>query len=207
MTVESVTNIADLNASNPALDDPKSEGDDHIRNIKTALLTDLPNITGPITATQDELNAVCDGDTSDSAITVASGDLIPVNDSGTMVQTDVDDIALHIKTLNNGGLNTKVIEIGDWNMDATSAVSVTHGLTLDKIRNVDVLVREDGGTSATKYPLARIVNSADATIGGSVTQIGSTTVALTRVTGGIFDATLFSSTSYNRGWVTIQYVD
>lgn len=67
MALESVTNIADLVMTNPTATDPKSEGDDHIRNIKKALKTDLPNITGPITATQAELN-VLDGITTNGLI-------------------------------------------------------------------------------------------------------------------------------------------
>jgi len=57
MALETVSNIQDLVITNPVgATDPKSEGDDHIRNIKKALKADLPNITGPITATQAEIN-------------------------------------------------------------------------------------------------------------------------------------------------------
>jgi hypothetical protein len=66
MTVETVNGISDLNATYPAGGDPKSEGDNHVRNIKTALKTDLPNITGPVTATQAELN-IMDGVTATTA--------------------------------------------------------------------------------------------------------------------------------------------
>ena len=62
MTVETVNGISDLDDTYPDGGDSKSEGDNHIRNIKTALTTDLPNITGPVTATQDELN-ILDGAT------------------------------------------------------------------------------------------------------------------------------------------------
>jgi hypothetical protein len=58
MTVESVTHISDLNATYPAAGDSRSEGDDHIRNIKTALLTDFPAVTGAVTASHTELNLV-----------------------------------------------------------------------------------------------------------------------------------------------------
>lgn len=57
-TVESVTYISDLNTSNPGATDPKSEGDDHLRNIKTALKNTFPNITGAVTPTHTELNYV-----------------------------------------------------------------------------------------------------------------------------------------------------
>jgi len=49
--------IDSLVATNPVgVSDPKSEGDNHIRGIKNTLLLTFPNTTGPITATQTELN-------------------------------------------------------------------------------------------------------------------------------------------------------
>lgn len=62
-TVEAVTYISDLNTSYPASGDARSEGDDHIRNVKTAVKNTFPNITGAVTPTQTELNYV-DGVTS-----------------------------------------------------------------------------------------------------------------------------------------------
>lgn len=58
MALESISHIADLVTTNPTASDPKSQGDDHIRGIKTALKTDFPNITAPVTATHTELNYV-----------------------------------------------------------------------------------------------------------------------------------------------------
>ena len=43
MTVESASYISQLAATNPASGDPKSEGDDHVRLIKTVLKTQFPN--------------------------------------------------------------------------------------------------------------------------------------------------------------------
>lgn len=63
MTIESVTYIDDLDVNYPEADDPKSEGDDHIRNIKTAIKSTFPNVTGAVTPTHTELNYV-DGVTS-----------------------------------------------------------------------------------------------------------------------------------------------
>lgn len=58
-----------------------------------------------LAATFIEIDAVCDGSTADSGITVASGDLLPINDAGTMKQTDVDDVDTYFsqttKTLTN----------------------------------------------------------------------------------------------------------
>ena len=56
MTVETVTYISDLNAAYPASTDDFSEGDDHIRNLKTGLRNSFPGIGGVVSATHTELN-------------------------------------------------------------------------------------------------------------------------------------------------------
>lgn len=59
MGLEAATYINQLNPLNPVgAVDPKSQGDDHIRMIKAAIQASFPNITGAITATQAQLNAV-----------------------------------------------------------------------------------------------------------------------------------------------------
>lgn len=59
MALESpVTYINTLVSTNPTGSDAKSAGDDHIRNIKTALLATFPNITAAVTATHTEINAL-----------------------------------------------------------------------------------------------------------------------------------------------------
>lgn len=67
MGLETVTHISDLVVTNPVgPTDIIQYGDDHIRNIKVALKTDFPNITGAMTATQAELN-ILDGATLSTA--------------------------------------------------------------------------------------------------------------------------------------------
>ncbi len=57
MTVESATFISQLSASNPAAGDNISEGDDHIRLIKTVLQSQFPNLGAVAsTATSAQLN-------------------------------------------------------------------------------------------------------------------------------------------------------
>lgn len=57
MGLETATFISGLNANNPVgATDPKSEGDDHLRLIKTTLLNTFPNITGVMNASHTELN-------------------------------------------------------------------------------------------------------------------------------------------------------
>lgn len=56
MTVETATLISDLNASYPSATDPKSEGDNHIRLIKSALKATFPNFTDVVLANQTQIN-------------------------------------------------------------------------------------------------------------------------------------------------------
>lgn len=58
MTVESATYINQLNAALPGATDPKSEGDDHIRLVKTTVKATFPNVTGVVSATHTELGYV-----------------------------------------------------------------------------------------------------------------------------------------------------
>lgn len=57
MGLETFGFIDSLNASNPVgASDPKSQGDDHIRGIKSTLLATFPSVAGAITLTHTQLN-------------------------------------------------------------------------------------------------------------------------------------------------------
>jgi hypothetical protein len=58
MSVESASFINQLNESNPTSSDLKSEGDNHIRLLKSTLKTTFPNVTGAVTPTHTQLNFV-----------------------------------------------------------------------------------------------------------------------------------------------------
>lgn len=58
MAVESATTINQLDATKPGINDLKSEGDDHIRLVKSTIKATFPNVTGAVTATHTELNTV-----------------------------------------------------------------------------------------------------------------------------------------------------
>jgi len=99
----------------------------------------------------------------------------------------------------------ETVDIGDWDMDATSNVSVTLPGTLDPttIRDMSVVIRDDLGNP---YPAPQ----AGTGWGTPVLQIGfgyvsGGAIPLNRLAGGIFDANSHDSTSYNRGWITIKH--
>lgn len=58
MALETGTYISDLNANNPPGTDLKSQGDDHIRLLKSTIKATFPNIEGELTPTHTELNYV-----------------------------------------------------------------------------------------------------------------------------------------------------
>ena len=63
MALETGTYISDLTVTNPTATDPRSEGDDHIRLLKTTIKNTFPNVNAAVTPTDEELNFV-DGVTS-----------------------------------------------------------------------------------------------------------------------------------------------
>lgn len=63
--------IDDLVATDPTATDPLSQADDHIRNIKRVLKQTFPNITGPVTKTQAQLDST-HAATADSATTAGA---------------------------------------------------------------------------------------------------------------------------------------
>lgn len=100
-------------------------------------------------------------------------------------------------------LRTKVMDIGDWNMDTTGSVSIAHGLSFQKVRSISVLIRNDLDTEY--YDLS--ANHEPGNSGGPFPLIhaNNTNIVLERMPGGFFDDTNYDSTTYNRGWITIIY--
>lgn len=104
----------------------------------------------------------------------------------------------------NKTLHKKVIEIGDWNMNSDSSIGVNHGLqNYKKIRSISVIIRDDTDTDYNDLCQFRpgVYSAPD----GSTTGVTSTLIALSRTSGQTFAAAAYSTTSFNRGWVTISY--
>jgi hypothetical protein len=56
VSLETGTYISDLNTANPTASDPKSQGDDHLRLIKSTVKATFPNVTGAVTLTHTQIN-------------------------------------------------------------------------------------------------------------------------------------------------------
>ena len=96
-------------------------------------------------------------------------------------------------------LKCTVLNINTWNMDSTANVNIPHGLTASKIRDVHVIIIQDGGSNF--WP----INYFDGT--GTLGSVGydSTTVNLNRTSGVGFDGANFNDTVINRGYITIWH--
>ncbi len=64
MALETATYINDLVTTNPTSTDPKSQGDDHIRLVKSAIRATLPNLAGPVTVTETDINTLANASSS-----------------------------------------------------------------------------------------------------------------------------------------------
>lgn len=92
MGLETVVNIADLVRTNPPGSDPKSQGDDHLRNIKTALLNNIVGYTGAVTVTGVDGGAV-------NAYTLTPA-------AGTLLAYGLRMVAIFSPTITNTGAAT-----------------------------------------------------------------------------------------------------
>ena len=98
-----------------------------------------------------------------------------------------------------------IIELGEWNMDATATLNITHSIgARDKIRAIDVIIKSDGPANYHKLEHGDDAGAA----GGGVNSIQDTIIVLERETGGFFDGAAFNATAgtlANRGYMYILY--
>lgn len=102
-------------------------------------------------------------------------------------------------------VKTKIVEIGDWNMVASGAITVSLGLTaseVKKIRFAKVNIIDDSSTFFD--PLDKFT-TANQNIEGGIGGFVGTGLILVRKTGGVFDDAIYDSTSFNRGFITVEY--
>lgn len=101
-----------------------------------------------------------------------------------------------------------IIDIVDWDMDTNSSFNISISSTdipspldITTVADCSVIVWNDSNTIAYKLEGSSLGGSTGESQGAII--IGSTTIYLSRVTGGIFDSASFSSTG-NRGFVKIN---
>ena len=125
-----------------------------------AYVDDNRNVTG-LTATGTEINVVADGDTSVGTTTVAGGDGIPTNDSGTMRLTSVDTFDTYFagttKTLTNKTLTSPVL---------TSPKIVDGGFIADANGN-EIIIFQTASSATNSLEITNSANGAAVVIGAA----------------------------------------
>lgn len=100
------------------------------------------------------------------------------------------------------------IYIGDWDMDATASVNIEHGLSSSEWKTISapsVIIRDD--VDAVYYDMDSYAGLTSGNQGG-IYRITDTYISLGRedaASGGVFDSTGFTQTSYNRGHISFWY--
>lgn len=105
---------------------------------------------------------------------------------------------------------TKIIEIGAWKMatNASKYVNIPGYISWKKIRNVNVMIQNNQpSTSLNRLtPLNFDNNGSWHTYGLDIASTNDNSFGLTRTAGGIFNSTSsYNSTTYNRGYIIIEY--
>lgn len=118
MSLETGTNVSDLNSSNPTTGDNASEGDDHLRLVKVVLKTEFPNFvssTSGVVATQAELSVL--GSVTGGVITASKS--VVVDSSKKVDEWNVDNITMNLNTISTTDTNGDLIVApnGDGDVD------------------------------------------------------------------------------------------
>jgi len=178
MALESGTYINSLNAANPVSTDGLAQADDHLRLIKSTILSSFPNITGAMNATHTELNTVADGDTAATSTTLVDADRFVVNDDGTMVQVAITDVQTYVDA--NMTLRDDVVTASSIADDAVGTANIADGaVTAAKLASgaafVSGMVMPYAGTTApTGWLLAYGQDVNRTTYADLFTAIGTT---------------------------------
>ena len=104
-----------------------------------------------------------------------------------------------------------ILNIGDWNMNAAAngSVTVAHGLGANykKIRSISVIIRDDTDSIYTNGLSGHYNIISGQQLGIYINGINSTNVILLVPTGSQYlaDSAYSNGSSYNRGYVFIQY--
>ena len=87
MALETGNYISDLVVTNPTSADPKSQGDDHLRLIKSVLVNCFASISGLVTASHTELSFMKGATTQPAMKDGSNLATPPLNDQSTRIAT------------------------------------------------------------------------------------------------------------------------
>jgi hypothetical protein len=147
--------INSLVATNPiGATDAKSQGDDHIRGIKNVLLNTFPNIDGPVTATEDELNIVVGVNNLKGVAAKTTTYSIVVGDENKIIDCDTTagafTVTLPAVATAGAGFRVAVLKsdsnANDVTIDGASAETINGAATIALSKQYQIVVLECDGT-------------------------------------------------------------
>jgi len=101
----------------------------------------------------------------------------------------------------NGGLETKTMELGGWNMQTTQDKVLLHGLNLNRIVSMKVSIYPDNLSLLEDFAS---LDWTGLSAGTKMIRAHATDITIRRPTG-VFDTAAHSSTMNNRGWLVIRF--
>jgi len=207
MPLESASFINGLDVANPTATDPTSQGDDHLRLLKTTIKATFPNITGAVTATQAELNQAAESGKREVWAGVTGGAASAYTAAGTPAPTALVDglivsAVIHAastgaSTLNLNSLGAKdilrrdgsAIVAGD--LPVNQAVLLVYRASADDFFLLTPLERpaitplSAGGTGATDAAGARTALGLASSATGDASGLTSGTLADARLSANV----------------------
>ena len=164
MGTETVNHISDLNSANPLAGDNVSKGDDHIRNIKKALLADFPNINATVSATPTQLDyttvtALGTAEAS-KALTVSLQSTMTFNgmtvtDLGTVTTADINGGTLDGVAIGDASRSS----IKGTTIDASQSLVLATGATVTGIIDDDSMATATATNISTSEAIKAYVDS------------------------------------------------
>lgn len=147
MALESATYISDLVSTNPTSSDNLSQGDDHIRLLKSTLKATFPNVSGAVTADHTELNKL-DG------LTASTAQLNYVTGVTSAIQTQLDNLSSSKAPLANPTFTGTVV------LPSTTSVGNVSSTELGYLDGVTSAIQTqiDGKANTSSLGTAAFIN-------------------------------------------------
>jgi len=95
-----------------------------------------------------------------------------------------------------GKLVQRVIKIGPWDMSTPGTMYIYHGLTIERIVRVTVVIFSDSGGAQWEHGVGL----------GIYNTAGENFIRIIPAIGGIYDNTNYDSTAVDRGYVVLDYL-
>lgn len=188
MSLENPTYINGLIVTNPTSSDPVSQGDDHLKLIKSTLKNTFPNVTGAVTTTHTEINLL-----NDATNAANNNTLVKRNSSGAAsfsavyatTLTGTLSSAAQTSVTSVGALNGGSITSGFGSINTgSSTISTTGSLTAGSVTVDSVKINGNNIGHTSDSDLISLSSGAVFVNGGFTAQNINTTGSIS-VTGTV----------------------